>query len=298
MATDPLPLSVLIPTRRGWGAAEPAVRSFMAEVGPDRGEIVVVDGSGTVPPQGVLAPNVRWITLGASSVFQLRAAGYREVRGDIVAVTEDHCRAGPGWADAVTRAHREHPAAVGIAGAVRNGTPEHRIDWGAFLITQTPFLEPLPSGPVPSVAGPNLSYKRAAIGRMEARGDLGMIELLDNPGLLREGEEFRADDRILVLHDQAMGVRGTSIIEFHNGRTVAGFRRTRFGLPELARLVLAPGLALYRAVRTVRTARRKRIDPAILRRTVVPVVWLQACYAAGEVLGYLAGPGDSPRRLN
>jgi hypothetical protein len=298
MATDSLPLSVLIPTRRGWGAAEPAVRSFMAEVPPEWGEIVVLDGSGTMPPEGELAENVRWIAHKAGSVFQLRAAGYREVRGDIVAVTEDHCRAVPGWADTVMRAHREHPTAVGIAGAVRNGTPEHRIDWGAFLITQTPFLEPLSSGPLPSVAGPNLSYKRAAIERMEARGDLGVIELLDNPGLLREGEEFRADDRILVLHDRAMGVRGTSVIEFHNGRTVAGFRRTRFGLPELARLLLAPGLTLYRSIRTVRTARRKRVDPAVLRRSVAPVVWLHACYAAGEVLGYLAGPGDSPRRLN
>jgi hypothetical protein len=295
--TDAPDLSVLIPTRRGWAAAERSVRSFAAEVDPAVGEVVVVDGSRARVPDELPA-GVRWVRRDGGSVFQLRETGYREVRGAIVAVTEDHCRAAPGWADALRRAYREHPDAIGVIGSVRNGTPEHAIDRGAFYITQTPFLAPLPTGPLTTIAGPNVSYRREVIERMRGRADMGMIELLDNPNLRREGEWFVADDRVVVYHDQHFDLRTTSALEFHNGRTVAGFQRLRARPKDVLRVLLAPILPLYRATRAVRQVRGREGSSEQLRTAVPAILWLQYCFGAGELLGYLAGPGDSPSQLN
>jgi hypothetical protein len=273
------------------------VRSFAAELDPRVSELVVVDGSGTAGPDD-LPPGVRWIRQEPGSVFQLREAGYREVRGEIVAVTEDHCRPAPGWMDALRRAYREHPEAIGVIGSVRNGTPERAIDRGAFYITQTPFLAPLPTGRLTTIAGPNVSYRKDVIQRMRARGDLGMIELLDNSKVRGEGEWFVADDRIVIFHDQHFDLLTTSALEFHNGRTVAGFQRLRPGPRDVLRILLAPVLPLYRAVRAVREIRSKDESGDLLRRALPAIIWLQYCFGAGELVGYLAGPGDSPSQLN
>jgi hypothetical protein len=91
-------LSVLVATIRGWPDTRlpiDAIRDQVARVG---GEIVVVDGSGRpAPGPEVVGPDVRWISRPGESVFQLRSAGYDPCRGEIVAVTEDHCRPAAAW---------------------------------------------------------------------------------------------------------------------------------------------------------------------------------------------------------
>jgi hypothetical protein len=218
--------------------------------------------------------------------------------GSIVAVTEDHCRPTPGLGRAILDAHEREAGAMAIVGAVRNGSRDTSIDWAAFLITQAPNMEPVRPGRRESVGGPIVAYKRRFVDRIVGRGDLGTIELLDSRDLLRSGETFVASDRIVVIHDQSLGLRGTSGIEFHNGRTVAGFRRIRFGRGDAARVMLSPAVFVHRVVRTVRLARSRRVEPRTLELALPAIVWLQLCNSAGELLGYLIGPGDSPRHLN
>jgi hypothetical protein len=292
----PTAISVLIPTRRGWPDARPAVEAFAAEIDPATDEIVVVDGSGKRPPRA--APSgVRWIIGREGSVFQLREDGYREVHGSLVAVTEDHCRPVPGWAAALRMAADDHPDAVGIGGSVRNGTPAHAIDRGAFFITQGPHMAPLSPGPSGAVKGPNVAYRTDVVSRLTGRGSLGVIELFDGPSLAGPGEFFVNDDRIAVYHDQDMGFRATSAVEFHNGRTVASFRRLRPGIGDVLRVLGAPILPLYRSLRTVRLVRTKPHRGRAFASALPAIFWLQYCHSAGEVLGYLTGPGDSPRKL-
>ena len=112
------------------------------------GEIVVVDGSGKPAPEpDDVGPDVVWISRPGESVFQMRPVGYAACRGEIVAVTEDHCAPAPDWLDRILAAHVEHPEAIAIGGVVENGTTDHLVDWATFIVTQGPFIGPIPNGP-------------------------------------------------------------------------------------------------------------------------------------------------------
>lgn len=292
-----IPLSVIVATRQGWPAIAPCVDALVEQVRAVGGELIVVDSSGRASPE--LATHVRWLSKPTSmSVFQLRQSAYGETRGNIVALTEDHCRVPSGWCEWIIRQHAERPDAIAIGGAVENGTRDHLVDWAAFLLTQVPFLAPLENGPTERITGPaNLSYKRAALERMPDNGSFGSIELFDSATLRRNDDVLLLDDSHPVLHDQSMGFGPTTAVEFHNGRTVGGYQRMRMGRRDWLRVAGFPVLPIFRSARTLRLALTKRVPKATVAASLPLIVWLQYSAGAGELLGYALGPGDSPRRL-
>ncbi len=292
------PLSVIVATRQGWPAIRPCIEAAEAQVGAVGGELLVLDASGTAGPED-LPSHVRWLPRDRSlTVFQLRRMGYDESRGEVIAQTEDHCRVPSGWCDWILCQHQEHPEAIAIGGAIDNGTRDRLIDWAAFFVTQTPFVAPLANGPADLITGAaNVSYKRAALERMPDHGLFGTIELFDNPSVRRDGDMLLLDDSHPVMHDQSIGFGPTSAIEYHNGRTIGGFRRAQLGRRDWLRVAVFPVLPLFRSARTARIAWTKRVPRSRLVASIPLIVWLQYCAGAGELLGYAAGPGDSPRHL-
>lgn len=290
-------LSVIVPTRQGWPSIKPMIETLADQVGRVGGELIVLDASGREPPS--LGSHVQWLPQPTDmSVFQLRRVGYGIATAEIVAVTEDHCRVEPGWCDRIIALHAAHPDAVAIGGAVDNGSRSTDIDWAAYLVTQLPFAPTLADGPAERVTGPaNLSFKRRAIDRFPVHEDFGTIELFDQAALLLPGESFWLDSELMVFHHQSLGFRGTSAIEFHNGRTLGGFRRRTMERRDWVRVVGMPFLIVYRIGRTLRMARHKRVPRAAVRSATWAVAWLHLCAGSGELLGYATGPGDSARRL-
>ena len=297
MAPNPT-LSVIIPTRRGWPATEPALASVADQAAAVGGEVLIMDSSGLPAPSG-LAPHVSWVPRPTDeSVFKLRAAGYQLARGEIVAVTEDHCRATPDWCRRILERHAEHPEAAAIGGAVDNGTPDHPIDWAAFIVTQFPYAAPLPNGPVKrTTSATNLSFKRRAVDRIPKHAEFGAMEIFDTGAILSDGDVLFQDDSIVVLHDQSMGFGGTSATEFHNGRLLGGFRRGIMDGRDWLRIGAAGIMPFYRSARAVRVALGKRLPRQAVVSAIPYVVWLELCTSAGELVGYASGPGDSPSRL-
>jgi hypothetical protein len=299
VATDRPSLSVMFATIRGWPDARlpiDATRNQVARVG---GEIVVVDGSGRpAPTVADVGPDVKWISRPGESVFQMRPAGYEACRAEIIAVTEDHCAPAADWCERILKAHREHPEAIAIGGAVENGTTDRLLDWATFIVTQAPFVGPLANGPAERIVGAaSVSYKRAVLDRRPDHGSLGGIELFDTAVMRRPGEVLLNDDSIRVTHHQSMGLAGTSGSQFHNGRAIAGFRRRVMARGDWLRIVGFPVLPLYRTVRSLRIAWGKWIPRPKVVATVPLVAFLHYCQAAGEVIGYAAGPGSSPGKL-
>ncbi|CAN5562081.1 hypothetical protein BH20CHL6_BH20CHL6_04630 [soil metagenome] len=292
-------LSVLIPTTRGWPAVRPTMDALREQAQAVDAEVVVLDGSeNPQPPAEVLWPGVMWESHPGLSVFQLRPRGYRRVSGDIVAVTEDHCRPKPDWLSGVLRTHAEHPEAAAVGGAVENGTPDHILDWATFFVTQAPFMAPLTEGAAERITGgANLSYKRRALRRLSSHRGVGSLEFLHNHLLRQGGDTLVVDDSLVVEHDQSMGFRRTSASNFHNGRTIAGMRRQRMAAGDWVRVGAASVMPLYRSLRTIRTLLGKRQPPARLAAAAPLVVWFQYCQGLGELVGYAAGPGDSPGKL-
>ena len=291
-------LSVIIPTRRGMPWMQlplDALRDQATRLGAD---VIVMDGSDRPAPSPAdLDEHVRWMSRPGESVFELRESGWPEARGDLIAVTEDHCEPAADWLEAIALSHAEHPEALAIGGAVENGTTDLALDWAAFLMTQSPFMPPFDATSTRLASGgANASYKRAALEqRVEAAATDDPMRFLALRPLA--GEELVADDRIVVYHHQSMGVRATSAIEFHNGRTIGGYRRSQMGKGDWVRVGGASVLPLWRTFRTMRSARRKqRTDVAL--RSLPWQLWLQYCNGAGELLGYITGPGRSPNELN
>src|SRR3954471_5687914 len=305
MTTDTVPITALIATIRGWPDCREAVRLIAAQVFPAGGEFIVADASANSPPTAAemaqLGGEIKWLSMPGKSVFQLRHAGYSAARGEVVAITEDHCYVEPDWVERILDAHRRYPNAAAVGGTVLNNTDEKLVDWAAFFLTQGPFMPPLANGVAERISGPaNVSYKRYILDRLGGDEENGVIDFLELPDAL-EGEELVADDSIRVRHNQSQGLLGTSLAEFDNGRTIAGYRRRQMTRGDWLRIMSSPVLPSYRAVRQMRIVRSRRMPERMTTRRMAKVLpahlWFQYCAMAGELLGYAAGPGDSPRRL-
>ncbi len=298
MPDGSIPLSVLVGTRDGWPAITPSIEAVIDQVRDVGGELIVVDSSGGDAPD--LGPSVRWLPRPTCmTVFQLREVAYKESRGEIVASTEDHCRVMPGWCRRILDVARRASGGCGIGGALENGTTDNLMDWAAFIVTQAPALAPLPSGAVKRTTGAaNVSMKRRAVERLPSHDGFGTIELFDIAEVARDGETLLQDDSLVVTHYQSMGFRGTSSVEFHNGRTLGGFRRQYMDRRDWARVATAGVLPLYRSARMLSVASRKRMPRRSLVAAIPWVVWFEYCTGAGQLLGYASGPGDSPGKLH
>lgn len=293
-------ITALIPTIRGWPAARPALEHLVRQTLDAGGEVLVVDGAAAPPPADEIAQlgaGVRWLSMPGQSVFQLRLAGYRAARGDVVAVTEDHCHVAPDWIEKMMNAHRRHPDAGAVGGAVLNGTDSKIVDWAAFFLTQGPHMPPLQTGVAERISGPaNVSYKSRVLRRLGGDEEQGVIDFLELPAALA-GEDLVADDSIRVLHHQSQGFWRTSLAEFDNGRTIAGYRRRQMSRGDWLRILASPALPMYRSIRALRIVSRKQRPARMLLKAAPVHVWFQYTAMAGELLGYATGPGGSPNRL-
>jgi hypothetical protein len=293
-------LSVVVATTEGWPYCRTVLESFRAEAEEVDAEIIIADGSGQpAPTTDEIGPATLWLVRPEPSVFELFAVGLREARGAIVATTEDHCTVRAGWCRAILRAHAEHPEAVAIGGAIENGSTDTLLDWASYFITQGPHMAPLGQRQVSVTTNEaDLSYKPPAIAALDDNDGLGFMAILHNRRLAEAGHTLRVDDRMVVDHHQSIGVAQTTAIHFHNGRSIAGFRRLR-GMTDEDWIRLAASLVipLWRSTRALRTGWSK----GRLRRTLLAsmpwAIWLEYAQGVGHLVGYATGPGDSPRHL-
>jgi len=291
-----VPVSVVVATTAPWPALAACLDSIGEQVAEAGGEIVVVDRHGAALSPAVAArPEVVWLRSPGDGVFALRALGAARARGNIVALTEDHCEVAPDWVCGVMAAHAEHPEAAAVAGSVRNGATASRIDRASFLLVHGLNLAPMGAPPIEWLPSPsNLSFKRAVF--PSAPQTEGWLELVLVPALRAAGR-VATDDTVVVTHDQSLGRLGTVVNHFHAGRTSAALQVRC--VPE------RPG--------------RRRVGEAVaFPRRVLGVMRREACHrpggsddglgpamtllavagGAGLLAGFVAGPGESPRRLH
>jgi hypothetical protein len=295
---SPSTITVTAATVQGWPDIEPNVRSFEAAAAAVGGDVIVTDGSGLpAPPPGTLGPRTTWISEPGKSVFQLRVSAYRVATAPIIGVTEDHCFLPTDWAGRNLEAHGAHPEAAAIGGSVVNGATDSAMDWASFLIVQSGVAAPIASGPTERIAGAvSVSYKRAALADLDEHAGMGTMDALHQRALAASGAALIADDRIRVVHDQSLGFGGTVAIHFHAGRTFAGFRRQKRDAGQALRILATPIVPVARFVRTARLAGAKGYGRELLRAT--PAIWfLLVVQTAGQIVGFAAGPGDSPKRV-
>jgi Glycosyl transferase family 2 len=295
-----LPLSVVVATTSPWPKVRATLDSLWGQARAAGGEILVVDGHGQGVPDDLTAhyPGTVYLRKPEASVFVLRALGMQHARGEIVAITEDHCLVCPDWCRQMLETHRRYPDAAAVGGAVDNGSTESLIDWANYFVAHSPMMAPIPGGRARTIsAQAGMALKRRVVPKEIPPH--GIMEGLFLVELHRRGEVLIANDQIVVHHVQSHGFWNTFAIHFHNGRSIGGFRKRTMNpwhVPlRLSWCLALPGILLLRPIVVVMSKGRFRRQLAL---SLPLVAALACCHAAGEFVGYLAGAGNSPEKLS
>ena len=160
------------------------------------------------------------------------ARAVERARGEIVALTEDHCLVGRDWCQQILHVFSTHPDVMAVTGPVLNGSTDHRIDRANYLHNFASCVPPVNRAQRDRCPPPaNVAFRRCAIGPGPIPA--GRIELEISPRLFREGL-FQVHDGITVTHVQSHGFWLTLRAHFDNGRSTTGLNRvplTRRQLP-------------------------------------------------------------------
>jgi hypothetical protein len=295
---DSIALSVVVPTCHGWPSVRPCLERLRDQAQACGAEVIVADGSaGPAPPAGALWNGVVWLRDRGAGVFALRALARRAARGAILAVTEDHCLVAPDWCLRILQAHAARPDAVAVKGTVRNGTADRLGDRASYLVVHAPSLPPFEGRKEDAILGISCaSYRRQAVDRLVPELTWP-VEIVDTRRWRAAGQVVVADPRIWVEHHQSEPLLALSALHYDNARAIAGLCRNQMTLRDWGRLAATPILPFVRTARTLALCARKRVPWTTLAVCAPLFVWFFLWKAAGEVMGYLAGPGDSGTRL-
>lgn len=293
-------LSVIIASISGAGHLELCLDALRSQRGDIRAEVIVADRVGRPVVELVERkyPEVRLIRFDdPQSVPALRGAGILASHGDIVAITEDHCIPDTEWYQSLVAAHRNHQGPA-IGGAVDNGATDRVIDWAVYFCEYSNFMSPVPAGVVHDLPGPNVSYKRSELMKMEEMLRDGYWETFLHWRLESEGHELWSDPTINVIHQKSFEFPSFFAERFHYGRAFAGTRNETVSpgrrLFYLIFSPLLPPILMLRIARRVLGRGRRR------REFVMSLPYIAAfmlAWAAGEWVGYAFGPGESALQL-
>jgi glycosyltransferase involved in cell wall biosynthesis len=258
-------------------------------------EILVVDRCGSDLRSEVrrLHPTVTVLEAPAGTpIPELRAIAIGAAHGRALAVIEDHVIVPPGWARDLLAALESDDMVVG--GAIENAATERVVDWAAFLCEYSHCITPLPEGPSDWLPGNNVIYPRSLLARYRAVLGGGRWENQLHDAMRRDGVALIFRPRIAVGHKKHYTVAEYVSQRYLYARSYAGARVA--GAPRVKRLAYGaaaaalPPLLFYRTVSRVMSKRRHRAE--LLRSLPLLAVFVVS-WALGEMVGYVAGPGDS-----
>lgn len=231
------------------------------------------------------------------SVAAARAAGVQAARAPLVVFTEDHCYPAAGWAEALLAAHQGPWAAVGPA--VGNANPGSMASWATFFVQHGRWIAQQPPGPIDDLPGHNSCYKRELLLKYGDR----LEAMLEAETILHEDLKVRGGELYLETSAKVYHLNMTRPLSFvsehyNYGRMFAAARARAWPFPK--RLLYVGGSPLIPLVRLRRLLPAIRRAPEPMPRwpgLMGPLLAALACSAAGEVMGYAFGPGDSVRRM-
>ncbi len=251
-------LSIVVPTVKGPESWRRAVRTLDHQARDAGAEIVLATSCDDAvdDPGGA----VRLLRALGANVFELRARALEVVRGEFVAVLEDHIVVGDNWCNEVIASFDRHPEADAVIGGATNGAPAC-LDRAGFLLTWAPFLAPLDHVPLHRCPPPGIIAFRAAV-LPRVAPEPGFLEY-ELPARLRDAGRIVAAPEIRVEHVQHVGLRSFGL-QFHSGVSFGGLanltvatrpRRERLrdvrALPRLLLNQTREGLARVGATETV-----------------------------------------------
>lgn len=231
-----------------------------------------------------------------TTIPRMRAEAFRAATGGAVAVIEDHVIVPEGWARRMLDVLAEGKSVVG--GSVENAATETLMDWAAFLCEYSHCIPPIESGSVAWLTGNNVVYARTLLDSHRAVWEAGKWENYLHDRFRSEGIELYCQPDIVVGHKKHYTFGEYLSQRYLYARSYAGDRVTGAPLSKRIAYGLAafalPPMLLYRTVSRI-VHKRKHLD--MLVKSIPLIAVFVTAWGAGEVVGYLFGPGDSLQKV-
>lgn len=301
-APPPASVSVVIACHNAAGAIVECLERLCH---PDREdlEIIVTDCSSDSTPQIVrerfpMVQLLHWHE--PLNLPELRGRGIARARGRIIAIIDPYSLVAPDWLEQLRIAHSLHDNAV-IGGAVNLFREESRglLDWAQYINEYGMFMSPVSEGEVAILPGSNISYKRAALFRGERPKFQDFWKTFVNAEIEAAGGKLWLAAELKVELSKPIPFWPFLLSRFSHGRCYAGMRCTGSGFAErAARILTAPLLPLLLQYRWGRRYWVKRHYRGKFIATLPIQLLLFSWWSLGELVGYLAGPGNSCRKLH
>jgi glycosyltransferase involved in cell wall biosynthesis len=257
-------------------------------------QVVVVDRTGDATRRRIAREYARALVIAAPAeprptVPHMRRMGVEAATGEIVVILEEHCRPSAGWLDAIVANVAPGDAAIG--GPILDDAYDRTTDWCVYFSEYHNYLPPWENGDRFALNGANIAYNRSLVMKYRDALDEGYWEVVLHPQLVRDGR-LRAVNAMGVHHTGPFRYGYYLRQRYLLSRVWGGTQRAV--VPASSRLVhLALGpvfpLLLFGRVTSRVLARPQFIGKYAAALPLLVPAWF--CYAAGEWLGYLLGPG-------
>lgn len=234
-------------------------------------------------------PRVRFVAnRDQRTPLELASRALSEARGEIILLTEDHCRPHPGWVRTLVDAQRPGRAAVG--GTVTTDPDATAVEWAFYLVDFFRYLPPVEAGTAPSLTVCNVSYRREHLEAIHHLWEDFFHETMVNEALRSRFGPLWIQPDARVRMRRRVGFREAIRERYAFGR-LFGATRCRFvstGRRVLYSL-LAPLLPILLLGRMARKVLRSPGTGARFARALPVLVALVAAWSLGEWLGYVTG---------
>lgn len=293
-----LKLSAIVISINSPGVLKRCIAALKNQTAQDELEIIIVRNQDKVNDEYTSIKSgfngINWVTAPAScTVPQMRCMGISESHGEIVALLEDDCIVDDNWKSAVLTAHKQDFIAIG--GAVEPGNYSKHLDWAVYFCEYIRFMLPLPHNNVDALAGNNVSYKRIPL--LEITGDLsdsGFYDVFIHWQIKKAGQTLKTDSSVIVYNINSWSWRHVLNVPFNHGRGFAAMRvEQKKNWQKIFYAVIALLLPLIQICRIfVHLVNRRRY----LLKFFQALPWItmfSISWSAGELVGYLSGPGHS-----
>ncbi len=289
-------LSVVVATIVGAPFLDDCLGSIQDQAAALNAEVIVV-ACGDDAFAGRIKVNFPWVNVihrpDRETVPELRRVGAQQAKGDIVAIIEEHCLADPNWLQRAVLAHSQGDYAA-VGGPVVDHNYSRLQDWVVYFCEYNGYLPPWGQGEVSELNGANIAYKRQVLlDHMNLLGD-GYWEASLHPVLLAEGCKFLSAPQMVVYHRGPFPFGYYLRQRYWFSRAFAGARSKAMpGSRRLAYLAAAPVVPFVLLARMTRRIWNKHCHVEKFALSLPLLIPALTVYAAGEWVGYLAGPGDA-----
>jgi glycosyltransferase involved in cell wall biosynthesis len=223
-----------------------------------------------------------------ATVFSLRAHGVVQARGQIIALTEDHCTVSPEWIKSLISAYQTGHCIVG--GCVENGLSRTVYDWALYFCEYGMLMPPLSNGGATLLSGVNVAYAREPLSKCRMIWHSTFHENEVHDALQSLGYRLYRVEDAWVLSHLTMTLGQAMAHLFKGGMHFGSYQIARTSYPvRLFRILAVPVIPMILFGRIACSVATRRLGRLVFILLGLPyILCLLAAWSLGEAIGYLA----------